>query len=119
MTTTNLTTLRDIFVPICKDTKVDLSIRQIAVLSYIHCTSEKLSVGPIAARLNLSKPAVTRALNKLETMGCIKRNPDPKDKRKIEITTPKAGKVLIARLEKIVALATTGAAPVAPLQAAA
>lgn len=72
----------------------DLTARQLAVLGLI--TEEKdtaFTVRELAARLNISKPAITRAVDKLESeLEYAKRRRDPSDRRSVFIDTTVAGR---------------------------
>ncbi len=49
-----------------------LTIRQLAVLVQLYVLNQQGSVRDFAAALNLSKPAVTRALDRLEEIDLLK-----------------------------------------------
>ena len=106
--TQNIQTLHDIVLPLVKSDSKDLSLRQLAVLTHVACTTTKLSVAPIAAALNISKPAVTRALDRLGEHGYSVREVDNTDKRKVEVFITSEGKRFLARVDKIVMRAILG-----------
>ena len=88
----------------------DLSARQLAVL--LHCSLEKepQTVRGLAAVLNVSKPAVTRALDRLGELGFTKRETDPKDKRSVNVAMTREGTGFVAKLNFILATASAKAA---------
>jgi DNA-binding MarR family transcriptional regulator len=69
----------------------DLSIRQFAILLIVAVERQQpQTVRGLAARLHLPKPAVSRALDRLEEVGLTRRVPDPADRRSVHILlTPK------------------------------
>ena len=62
----------------------DLTARQLAVFlkTYLEPGVEH-TVRGLAAELNVSKPAITRALDRLEELDFTRRQTDPKDRRSI------------------------------------
>ena len=62
----------------------DLSARQLSVLLKIYLEQgTDHTVRGLAAILNISKPVITRALDRLEELGFAKRQTDPLDRRSI------------------------------------
>lgn len=61
-----------------------LSCRQVAILLTIRA-NPGVSTGPVAMALGLSKPAVTRAADKLAEMGLVKRAIEPSDRRMVRL----------------------------------
>jgi len=76
----------------------DLSQRQLALLLMVYLTPPPHTVRGIAGRLNISKPAVTRALDTLSIMGLIKRKRDPSDKRNVLIQRTVKGSMYLSEL---------------------
>jgi DNA-binding MarR family transcriptional regulator len=70
----------------------DLSLRQSAVFPNIHLERDlQQTVGGLAAALNISKPAITRALDRSSAFGLIKRERDTRDRRSIVARRTSAG----------------------------
>jgi DNA-binding MarR family transcriptional regulator len=63
----------------------DLSARQMAILLNVYLTPAPHTVRGLAGQLSLAKPAVTRALDRLQTAGFIRRAPDRRDGRSVII----------------------------------
>ena len=63
----------------------DLSARQMAILLNVYLTPAPHTVRGLAAQLALAKPAVTRALDRLEAAGFVRRAPDRRDGRSIVV----------------------------------
>lgn len=71
----------------------DLTNRQMALLLVVYLSPGPHTVRGLARALNVSKPVVTRALNRLGALGYLRRQRDDTDKRNIFIarTTEGAG----------------------------
>jgi DNA-binding MarR family transcriptional regulator len=71
----------------------DLTNRQMALLLLVYLTPGPHTVRGLAQSLGVSKPVVTRALNRLGALGYLRRQRDDTDKRNIFIarTTEGAG----------------------------
>jgi len=80
----------------------DLSARQLAVLLTVYLTDPPHTVRGLARDLNLRKPAVTRALDRLEDLGLAKRKTDPEDKRSILVQRTVRGSVFLSELGDLV-----------------
>lgn len=57
-----------------------LTCRQAAVLLTVR-SNPGLTIGALAGALGLAKPIVTRAVDKLEAFGLVRRTTDPMDRR--------------------------------------
>jgi DNA-binding MarR family transcriptional regulator len=72
----------------------DMTCRQMAVLlmmaSYLGC-----SVKHIARALGLSKPVVTRAIDRLSLLGLASRTTSRHDRRQVELAPTRAGMALL------------------------
>ena len=61
----------------------DLGARQMAILTCVYLEPGAHTVRSLAARLNVTKAVITRALNTLGNYGFVERGPDPADKRSV------------------------------------
>ena len=61
----------------------DLSSRQMSIILTIYIDPKPYSIKMLSTRLNISKPAVCRAIDTLEKMDLVKRKIDNKDKRNV------------------------------------
>lgn len=77
----------------------DLSARQMAVLLTIYRTPAPHTVRGTAAALNVSKPAITRAVDRLAELDLARRKVDPLDRRSVLLITTLAGTNLLRTLE--------------------
>jgi DNA-binding MarR family transcriptional regulator len=64
------------------------------------------TVRGLAARLDVSKPAITRSLDRLAELGLAKRSPDPRDRRSVLVTRTRKGNDLLGDLRGYMAAAS-------------
>ena len=69
----------------------DLTNRQMALLLLVYLLPGPHTVRGIAQSLNVSKPVVTRALNKLGALGYLRRQRDDADRRNIFVAKTREG----------------------------
>ncbi len=69
----------------------DLTNRQMALLLVVGLEGGLHTVRGLAARLGVSKPVVTRALNSLTGLGLVLRRIDERDRRSVFVDLTKAG----------------------------
>jgi DNA-binding MarR family transcriptional regulator len=80
---------------------IDLTSRQIALLGVVCDEPGPHGVKHLAARLNLSKPVVTRGTRVLEQLGLVTRNRGKLDKRDCFITATNAGSALRTSMARL------------------
>ncbi|WP_420346231.1 MarR family transcriptional regulator [Pelagibius sp.] len=73
----------------------DLTARQFALMLHVYQAPPPHTVRGLAARLNMSKPAVTRALDRLEGLEFLRRKPDEADRRSILVQRTVKGSVFL------------------------
>lgn len=73
----------------------DMTQRQLALLLHVYLAAPPHTVRGLAAELNMSKPAVTRALDRLSKLGLLKRQTDQSDKRSILVKRTVTGAVFL------------------------
>lgn len=84
----------------------DLTQRQLALLLIIYLESPPHTVRGLAARLNVTKPVITRALNSMGELEMVERYRDPTDKRNVLIKRTVAGSQYLEGLsERIISFA--------------
>ncbi|CAA7624371.1 MarR family transcriptional regulator [Magnetospirillum sp. UT-4] len=88
----------------------DLSARQMALLLTVYLTPPPHTVRGLAATLNISKPAVTRALDRLSELGLVKRKTDETDRRSVLVQRTVKGSVYLREFGEMIvtAAAATG-----------
>lgn len=73
----------------------DLTTRQMAVLLHIYLEPQPHTVRGLAATLDISKPAVTRALDRLSHLGLVRRKKDEDDRRNVFVQRTVSGSVFL------------------------
>jgi DNA-binding MarR family transcriptional regulator len=85
----------------------DLSARQLAVFLKVYLEPAiEQTVRGLAAALNISKPAITRALDRLEEFDFVKRETDQQDRRSIIARRTPTGSAYLRTLSGYMAGAT-------------
>lgn len=80
----------------------DLSARQMALLLTVYLTTPPHTVRGLAVSLNISKPAVSRALDRLGDLGLVKRKLDETDRRSVLVQRTVKGSVFLHEFGNIV-----------------
>ena len=73
----------------------DLTQRQFALFLEVYLASPPHTVRGLAKTLNMSKPAVTRAIDRLEKLEFVRRKTDERDKRSILVQRSVKGSVFL------------------------
>src|SRR5271166_3479464 len=82
----------------------DLSSRQLALVLMVYLTPPPHTVRGLASLLNVSKPAITRALDRLGKLGIVRRKVDENDRRSILVQRTVKGSVFLRDFADLVAL---------------
>ena len=93
--------LRDTTVALVRRDGADLSARQLAVLLTCYLQDGAHTVRGLAADLNVSKPAITRALDRLGELDLARRKVDPMDRRSVLVQRTLKGTAFIRDLRAI------------------
>ncbi len=93
----------------------DLSARQMALLLTVYLTPPPHTVRGLAATLNVSKPAITRALDRLGEFGLVKRKTDDLDRRSVLIQRTVKGSVFLREFGDIIVAAGTEVSEASPV----
>ena len=86
-----------------KDDEPDLSLRQMTILLHIYLEAPPHTVRGLAAKLNVSKPVITRALDAMGKLGFVARRRDEKDLRNVLVQRTVKGSLYLERLGDLVA----------------
>jgi len=86
-----------------RDEEPDLSVRQMTILLHIYLAPPPHTVRGLAAKLNVSKPVITRALDAMGKLGLVTRKRDEKDLRNVLIQRTVKGSLYLERLGDLVA----------------
>jgi DNA-binding MarR family transcriptional regulator len=81
----------------------DLTARQLAVFLTTYLQDEAQTVRGLAAKLNVHKPVISRALDRLSEFDLVRRKKDTLDRRSVLVRRTTAGKGFLRDLRKIVA----------------
>lgn len=81
----------------------DLSSRQLAILLTVYLTPPPHTVRGLASSLNVSKPAITRALDALGELDLLKRKRDETDRRNVLVQRTVSGAVYLRDFGDLVA----------------
>jgi DNA-binding MarR family transcriptional regulator len=83
----------------------DLSSRQLALLLTVYLTPAPHTVRGLASALDVAKPVITRALDRLGRLGLARRKIDRADRRNVLVERTVKGSVYLADLADRVAAA--------------
>src|ERR1700712_5548113 len=103
-------TLRDTIVSMVRRDGPDLSARQLGVFLTCYLQEGAHTVRGLAADLNVSKPAITRALDRLGELDLARRKVAPLDRRSVLVQRTMKGPAFLRDLRSIMAEASTAAA---------
>jgi len=102
-------TLRDTVVSLVRRDGPDLSARQLGVFLTCYLQEGAHTVRGLAAELNVSKPAITRALDRLGELDLARRKVDPMDRRSILVQRTLKGAAFLRELRSIMGEASNTA----------
>ena len=91
-----LAMLRDAIIGTVRRDGPDLSARQFGVMLISYLEDGPHTVRGLAARLEVSKPAITRSLDRLAELGLAKRSPDLRDRRSVLVTRTRKGQDFVS-----------------------
>lgn len=84
------------------DDAPDLTTRQITILLTIYLDNPPHTVRGLAAKLNVTKPVITRALDSMGQMGLLTRKRDERDKRNVIIQRTVDGSLYLEKLADMI-----------------
>jgi DNA-binding MarR family transcriptional regulator len=93
--------LRDTVVALVRRDGADLSARQLGVFLTCYLHDGGHTVRGLAADLNVSKPAITRALDRLTELDLARRKVDPLDRRSVLVQRTTKGAAFLRDLRGI------------------
>jgi len=94
--------LRGTIAALVRRDEPDLSARQLAVMLTCYLEDEAQTVRGLAAELHVSKPAITRALDRLTEFELVRRKVDPLDRRSVLVQRTSKGNAFMRDLSKTV-----------------
>ncbi len=80
----------------------DLTARQMAILLTAYLTPPPHTVRGLAETMGISKPAVTRALDRLGDLGFLRRKVDETDRRSVLVQRTVKGSVFLSEFAELV-----------------
>ena len=93
--------LRETVVALVRRDGPDLSARQLGVFLTCYLQDGGHTVRGLAANLNVSKPAITRALDRLGELDLARRKIDPLDRRSVLVQRTVKGQAFLRELRSI------------------
>ena len=109
--------LRDTIVALVRRDGPDLSARQLGVFLTVYLSPGPHTVRGLAQELNVSKPAITRALDRLGELDLARRKVDPMDRRSVLVQRTLKGTAFLRDLRSIMAEAQSTARKAAAAEA--
>jgi DNA-binding MarR family transcriptional regulator len=97
--------LRKTILALVRRDDVDLTSRQFGVFLTVYLTAGPHTVRGLAAELNVSKPAITRALDRLSELDLTRRKVDPTDRRSVLVQQTQEGRAFLTALRHVMAAA--------------
>ena len=88
----------DINLALVRDAEPDLSARQVSILLTVYLEPQPHTVRGLAAKLGVTKPVITRALDSMGRQGLLTRKRDPDDRRNVLIQRTVEGSLYVERL---------------------
>ncbi|MAB00243.1 MAG: MarR family transcriptional regulator [Stappia sp.] len=88
----------DVTMSLVTDGDQDLTSRQMAILLTVYLEPPPHTVRGLAARLDVTKPVITRALDTLGAMKLLSRRRDEADRRNVVVTRTVAGALYLERI---------------------
>lgn len=93
----------NVHLALVRDDEPDLSARQISILLTIYLEAPPHTVRDLAARLGVSKPVITRALDTMGKLGLVSRRRDETDRRNVLVQRTVDGALYVERLADTIA----------------
>jgi DNA-binding MarR family transcriptional regulator len=96
-----LSILSAVMIGLVRRDDADLTARGLSILLMIDTMPGPHTVRGMAEHLNVSKPAVTRTLDRLEVLGLVRRDVDTADRRSVLVRATKVGAAYVARVGRL------------------
>ena len=90
--------LHDLSFAMVRDGEPDLSARQLTILLTIYLEPPPHTVRGLAAKLGVTKPVITRALDTMGRLGLLSRRRDDADRRNVVVQRTVKGALFVERL---------------------
>ena len=99
--------LRDTIVALVRREGVDLSARQLGVFLTCYLNDDAHTVRGLSSELNVSKPAITRALDRLSDLDLARRKVDPSDRRSVLVQRTTKGSAFLREIRSVMTEVTS------------
>ena len=96
-----LSTLRDTIIGTVRRDGPDLSARQFGIMLICYLDEDPHTVRDLAATLEISKPAISRSLDRLVELNLAKRGPDARDGRSVLVLRTMEGTAFMSDLRSL------------------
>ena len=93
----------DVALALVRGDAPDLSTRQMTVLIIVYLEPQPHTVRALAAKLGVTKPVITRALDTMGRQGLVSRKRDPADRRNVLVQRTVRGALFLEDLGDLVA----------------
>lgn len=93
----------DVNLDLVRDDEPDLSARQVTILLTVYLERPPHTVRGLAAKLGVTKPVITRALDAMGRMELVNRRRDPDDRRNVLVQRTVKGSLYLERLADSIA----------------
>jgi DNA-binding MarR family transcriptional regulator len=90
--------LHDLSYAMVRDGEPDLSARQLTILLTVYLETPPHTVRGLAAKLGVTKPVITRALDTMGRIGLLSRRRDEADRRNVVVQRTVKGALFVERL---------------------
>jgi DNA-binding MarR family transcriptional regulator len=98
-----LTLWKQVSLGLVRDNEPDLTVRQMAILLTIYLEAPPHTIRSLAAKLGVSKPVITRALDTMGRMALVSRRRDETNRRNVIVQRTVKGSLAIERLADLLA----------------
>jgi DNA-binding MarR family transcriptional regulator len=86
-----------------RDDAPDLSLRQMTILLTIYMEAPPHTVRGLAAKLSVTKPVITRALDSMGKAGLVARRRDDRDRRNVLVQRTVKGVLFLEKFADLIA----------------
>src|ERR1700735_4594597 len=105
-----ISVLRESLLALVRQDGPDLSARQFGVFLTCYLEGDAQTVRGLAATLDVSKPVISRALDRLADFDLVRRKADPSDRRSVLVQRTPAGTAYLKDIRGILRDASNGKA---------
>ena len=96
----NRSTLRNFMTMLVSGDQHDLTGRQLSILLIVYGETNEQTIKAITQELNISKPTISRAVDRLVELNLVDKRKDPKDRRSVIVGQTHDGKIFVNTIEK-------------------